>query len=44
MGDWLTMGQLLSWPMLLGGVALLMRAKMQPQPSGNYVARAAAAA
>ena len=43
-GDWLTMGQLLSWPMLLGGVALLLRAKMQPQPSGNYAARAAAAA
>jgi len=44
LGDWLTMGQLLSWPMLLVGVALLLRAKMQPQPSGNYSARAAAAA
>jgi phosphatidylglycerol---prolipoprotein diacylglyceryl transferase len=44
MGDWLTMGQLLSWPMLLAGVALVLRARMQPQPSGNYTARAAAAA
>jgi phosphatidylglycerol:prolipoprotein diacylglycerol transferase len=43
-GDWLTMGQLLSWPMLLVGAALLLRAKMQPQPSGNYALRAAAAA
>jgi phosphatidylglycerol:prolipoprotein diacylglycerol transferase len=37
-GDWLTMGQLLSLPMLLVGAALLLRAKMQPQPSGNYSA------
>jgi phosphatidylglycerol---prolipoprotein diacylglyceryl transferase len=37
-GGWLTMGQLLSLPMLLAGVVLLLRAKMQPQPSGNYKA------
>jgi phosphatidylglycerol:prolipoprotein diacylglycerol transferase len=36
--DWLTMGQLLSLPMLLAGTALLLRAKMQPQRSGNYSA------
>jgi phosphatidylglycerol:prolipoprotein diacylglycerol transferase len=35
-GDWLTMGQLLSLPMLLAGVVLLVRARLQPQPSGNY--------
>jgi phosphatidylglycerol:prolipoprotein diacylglycerol transferase len=34
-GDWLTMGQLLSLPMLLVGGILLLRAKMQPQASGN---------
>jgi phosphatidylglycerol:prolipoprotein diacylglycerol transferase len=38
-GDWLTMGQLLSLPMLLAGIALLLRAVMQPQPSGNYAQR-----
>jgi phosphatidylglycerol---prolipoprotein diacylglyceryl transferase len=36
-GDWLTTGQLLSIPMLLAGAVLLLRAKMQPQQSGNYV-------
>ena len=35
--DWLTMGQILSWPMILAGAWLLWRAKVQPQPSGNYV-------
>lgn len=35
--DWLTMGQILSWPMILAGAWLLWRAKTQPQPSGNYV-------
>jgi phosphatidylglycerol:prolipoprotein diacylglycerol transferase len=35
-GDWFTMGQLLSLPMVLVGIALLLRAKMQPRPSGNY--------
>ena len=36
LGDWLTMGQLLSLPMLLTGAVLLLRAKMQARPSGNY--------
>jgi phosphatidylglycerol:prolipoprotein diacylglycerol transferase len=36
MGDWLTMGQLLSLPMILVGAVLLLRAQMQPRPSGNY--------
>jgi phosphatidylglycerol:prolipoprotein diacylglycerol transferase len=35
-GDWLTMGQVLSVPMLLVGVVLLLRAKMQPQATGNF--------
>jgi phosphatidylglycerol:prolipoprotein diacylglycerol transferase len=39
-GDWLTMGQLLSLPMLLTGVVLLMRARMQPQASGNLTSGA----
>ncbi len=34
--DWLTMGQVLSLPMLLVGVALLLRAKIQPRTSGNF--------
>ena len=34
-GDWLTMGQVLSLPMLLAGIVLLLRAKMRPQVSGN---------
>jgi phosphatidylglycerol:prolipoprotein diacylglycerol transferase len=36
MGDWLTMGQLMSLPMILVGAVLLLRAQMQPRPSGNY--------
>ena len=32
---WVTMGQLLSLPMLLLGLWLLLRAHRQPQPSGN---------
>ncbi|MEO8314767.1 MAG: prolipoprotein diacylglyceryl transferase [Pseudomonadota bacterium] len=36
-GSWLTMGQLLSLPMLIAGVVLLMRAWRHPQPSGNLV-------
>jgi phosphatidylglycerol:prolipoprotein diacylglycerol transferase len=36
--DWLTMGQLLSLPMILIGAALLLRAKMQARPSGNFTA------
>jgi phosphatidylglycerol---prolipoprotein diacylglyceryl transferase len=39
-GDWLTMGQLLSLPMLLGGAVLLLRARMQPRVSGNFAATA----
>jgi phosphatidylglycerol:prolipoprotein diacylglycerol transferase len=35
-GDWLTMGQLLSLPMLLGGIALCGIAVRQRAPSGNY--------
>ena len=35
-GDWLTMGMLLSVPMFLAGALLLLRARMQPQPTGNY--------
>lgn len=44
LGDWLTMGQVLTWPMLLAGLALIARARMQPRPSGNYAAPAMAAA
>jgi phosphatidylglycerol:prolipoprotein diacylglycerol transferase len=36
-GSWLTMGQVLSLPMLVAGIVLLVRAKSQPQPSGNLV-------
>jgi phosphatidylglycerol:prolipoprotein diacylglycerol transferase len=36
-GDWLTMGQVLSLPMLLVGVVLLLRAKMQPRATGNFM-------
>ena len=39
-GDWMTMGQLLSLPMLLAGVVLLLRAKSQPRASGNFSAAA----
>jgi phosphatidylglycerol---prolipoprotein diacylglyceryl transferase len=35
-GDWLTMGQLLSLPMLLAGVVLLVLARRWQQPSGNF--------
>lgn len=35
-GDWLTMGQLLSLPMLLAGVVLLVIAWRRREPSGNY--------
>lgn len=35
-GGWLTMGQLLCLPMILGGAFLLLRAQRSPQPSGNY--------
>jgi phosphatidylglycerol---prolipoprotein diacylglyceryl transferase len=36
-GGWLTMGQVLSLPMILIGVALLVRAHRQQSPSGNSV-------
>ncbi|MFO7324885.1 MAG: prolipoprotein diacylglyceryl transferase [Pseudomonadota bacterium] len=35
-GDWFTMGQLLSLPMLLAGAGLLLRAVVAPRPSGNF--------
>lgn len=35
-GDWFTMGQLLSLPMILLGAWLLARASTAPRPSGNY--------
>lgn len=34
--DWVTMGQLLSTPMIIVGVALLVIAYRRAQPSGNY--------
>lgn len=34
--DWVTMGQILSLPMLLGGLAFLIFAYTKRQPSGNY--------
>ena len=37
-GDWFTMGQLLSLPMILAGAALLLHAKMRPRSSGNFAA------
>jgi phosphatidylglycerol:prolipoprotein diacylglycerol transferase len=36
-GDWLTMGQVLSLPMILAGVALLVFAYRRRAPSGNVV-------
>jgi phosphatidylglycerol:prolipoprotein diacylglycerol transferase len=37
-GDWFTMGQLLSLPLILVGAGLLLRAAQRPRPSGNYAA------
>jgi phosphatidylglycerol:prolipoprotein diacylglycerol transferase len=34
-GGWLTMGHVLTLPMLVGGVALLVYAYRRPRPSGN---------
>ena len=34
-GGWLTMGHVLTAPMLLGGIALLVLAYRRAQPSGN---------
>ena len=39
-GDWLTMGQILSFPMLLAGIALLVLARRWQQSSGNFKAAA----
>jgi phosphatidylglycerol---prolipoprotein diacylglyceryl transferase len=38
LGEWFTMGMLLSLPMLLAGVALLVIAYRRRQPSGNFTA------
>jgi phosphatidylglycerol:prolipoprotein diacylglycerol transferase len=40
-GGWFTMGHLLTLPMLIGGVALLVWAYRNPQPSGNVLRSAA---
>jgi phosphatidylglycerol:prolipoprotein diacylglycerol transferase len=37
-GDWFTMGQLLSLPMIVAGAWLMLRAMLLPRPSGNYAA------
>jgi phosphatidylglycerol:prolipoprotein diacylglycerol transferase len=34
--DWVTMGQVLSLPMILAGLAMLAYAYRQRQPSGNF--------
>ena len=34
--DWVTMGQILSLPMILIGLAMLAYAYRQRQPSGNF--------
>jgi phosphatidylglycerol:prolipoprotein diacylglycerol transferase len=36
-GDWLTMGQILSLPMLLAGIVLWVMAMRRREPSGNFV-------
>jgi phosphatidylglycerol:prolipoprotein diacylglycerol transferase len=35
-GGWVTMGQLLSLPMILAGAWLLLRARMRATPTGNF--------
>jgi phosphatidylglycerol:prolipoprotein diacylglycerol transferase len=35
-GGWVTMGQVLSLPMLIGGLLLLALGTVRPQPSGNW--------
>jgi phosphatidylglycerol:prolipoprotein diacylglycerol transferase len=37
-GGWLTMGQILSVPMILIGIYLLIRTHQRPVPSGNLSA------
>jgi phosphatidylglycerol:prolipoprotein diacylglycerol transferase len=39
-GGWLTMGQLLSLPMLAVGLAMMGWALLRPRPSGNFGAAA----
>jgi phosphatidylglycerol:prolipoprotein diacylglycerol transferase len=38
MGDWLTMGMLLTIPMIVVGVIVMVFAYRRGQPSGNLVA------
>jgi phosphatidylglycerol:prolipoprotein diacylglycerol transferase len=38
-GGWLTMGQVLSAPMIIAGVWLLARARLRPEPTGNFTAK-----
>ncbi len=35
-GDWFTMGQLLSLPMVIAGAALLLYALLRPRSSTNF--------
>src|SRR5262245_16789889 len=37
-GDWFTMGQLLSLPMIIAGAALLLYALLRPRPTANFAA------
>jgi phosphatidylglycerol:prolipoprotein diacylglycerol transferase len=39
-GEWLTMGHVLSLPMLLSGIVMLWLAYRRAEPSGNFVAAA----
>ena len=39
-GGWVTMGQILSLPMILGGIILLAVAYRRRVPSGNFLATA----
>jgi phosphatidylglycerol---prolipoprotein diacylglyceryl transferase len=41
-GGWVTMGQILSLPMILGGVILLVVAYRRHVPSGNFLVAAQA--
>ena len=34
--DWVTMGQILSFPMIVAGLCMLALAYRRNQPSGNY--------
>ena len=35
-GGWVTMGQVLSLPMLIGGLLLMLAGTLWPHPSGNW--------